>query len=115
MYQNGIHHPLCHPETGMDCYRLVTIFRHPVIECPLCSGLLDPRTYTGEFPPDGSTPTVDDLVAALATSVERVRLKYGLAVGMLADELGCPPDIVLARIDVIYAVTEHTPFKVGGE
>ncbi len=31
---DGVHHPLCHPDTGMDCYRLVTVFKHPVTGCP---------------------------------------------------------------------------------
>lgn len=31
------HYYLCHPDTGMDCYRLVTVFQHPVSNCP-CTG-----------------------------------------------------------------------------
>lgn len=30
---SGIEFPLCHPDTGMDCYRLVTIYRHTPNRC----------------------------------------------------------------------------------
>lgn len=28
--------PLCHPDDGMDCYHLVTLYRHPMpCDCPI--------------------------------------------------------------------------------
>ena len=34
------HYNLCHPDEGMDCYRLVTIYKHPVRDCPCVDGSL---------------------------------------------------------------------------
>ncbi len=31
------HFPLCHPNVGVDCYRLVTIWRHPLENCVKCT------------------------------------------------------------------------------
>ena len=38
MSLNGRHHHLCHPDEGMDCYRLVTVYQHPVEDCPCVKG-----------------------------------------------------------------------------
>jgi hypothetical protein len=31
---------LCHPDQGTDCYRLVTIYHHPIVDC-LCMSPLN--------------------------------------------------------------------------
>ena len=28
---------LCHPDVGLDCYRLVTLYQHPVSDCHHCT------------------------------------------------------------------------------
>lgn len=32
--------PLCHPDDGMDCYRLVTVYRHPM-PCRSCTDVVE--------------------------------------------------------------------------
>ncbi len=34
-----VHYDLCHPDEGMDCYHLVTVYRHPVVGCPCVMGI----------------------------------------------------------------------------
>lgn len=39
--RDGEHHWLCHPDEGMDCYHLVTVWRHePTTKCARCA---DPK------------------------------------------------------------------------
>jgi hypothetical protein len=33
---SGIYYPLCHPDEGLDCYRLVTVYRHALNQCRRC-------------------------------------------------------------------------------
>jgi hypothetical protein len=33
VWVDGSPYPLCHSSTDMDCYRLVTIYGHPVYAC----------------------------------------------------------------------------------
>jgi hypothetical protein len=41
--------PLCHPDDGMDCYRLATVYGHP-LPCPPCrAGRPDAMTTTAPF------------------------------------------------------------------
>lgn len=81
--------------------------RHPV------TGHANPRTYTGDFPLDGSVTTVDELVAALATSVERVRIKYGFAVDVLADEMDDTAANILHWIDTRHTASGQIPYRIG--
>lgn len=43
---DGVRHDLCHPDTQLDgdrlvgeldCYRLVTVYQHPQVDCSNCS------------------------------------------------------------------------------
>lgn len=46
---HGLDYPLCHPDVGLDCYRLVTVYRHH-LPCDACWALANvfPReTLTG--------------------------------------------------------------------
>jgi hypothetical protein len=58
----------------------------------------DPRTYTGDLPP-GGPDTVDALVLALMDAVQRVRLKYGVAVDHLAAAREIDASTLMTQID----------------
>jgi hypothetical protein len=30
------YYPLCHPDEGLDCYHLVTVYKHPITNCTKC-------------------------------------------------------------------------------
>jgi hypothetical protein len=36
MMRGGREYDLCHPDDGLDCYRLVTVYKHPIDNCPHC-------------------------------------------------------------------------------
>ncbi len=62
----GVHHRLCHPDNGMDCYRLVTVFRHPIVDCPCVDGVLPEgmlRTPANGYV--GALQTLDEAIAAV--------------------------------------------------
>jgi hypothetical protein len=50
---DGIQYPLCHPDDGMDCYRLVTVYRHAHDGCAPCMLVAaDPQSASPPPPPD---------------------------------------------------------------
>ncbi len=65
----GVHYPLCHPDDGMDCYRLVTVYKHPSKECPCVGGFLPPQmVLTPENGFRRALQTLDQAIAAVATA-----------------------------------------------
>lgn len=64
----------------------------------------NPRLYTGEFPPNGSATTADEIVAGLMESVNRARIKYAIAAEALASKLGADVEDVMAWVDSQYDV-----------
>jgi hypothetical protein len=38
------YYPLCHPDDGMDCYRLVTVYQHVLTNCAVCAPRAQPLT-----------------------------------------------------------------------
>lgn len=48
--------PLCHPEVGMDCYRLVSVYRHPTpCTIPYCVSSAGLRSNRDAEMNDGTT------------------------------------------------------------
>lgn len=45
---HGTYYPLCHPDAGMDCYRLVTVYQHPAVDCPCALNVTGRATSTRE-------------------------------------------------------------------
>jgi hypothetical protein len=65
----GVHYRLCHPDEGMDCYRLVTVYRHPAKDCPCAGGSLPEEV--SRTPENGylGTMTLDAAIAAVAAAI----------------------------------------------
>lgn len=81
---DGVHHPLCHPDEGMDCYRLVTVYHHPLHACPCVRGELgegDLRTEANGYL--GTFPSLDEAIAAVRVAVLE---QQGLSTGQLLRE-----------------------------
>ena len=44
---------LCHPDFGMDCYQMVTVYHHPM-PCESCAPEPDLRAHVRALTPDGA-------------------------------------------------------------
>jgi hypothetical protein len=75
----------------------------------------NPRLYTGEFPPNRPDMTVDELVSEMVLAVERVRIKYGMAVEDIAARQGADVEDVLSWLDRRYDVEADTRRAVAEE
>lgn len=101
---DGVHYPLCHPDEGMDCYRLVTVYKHPVVGCSCAVaaryvhalativGFLGPdRICSCPFPADCGLPA--EAEAALITAKEALAGQFPPP----ADERLVPQMVALVR------------------
>ena len=68
---DGVHYPLCHPDEGLDCYRLVTVYQHPAKDCPCEAGVMPDewlRSRNNGF--IGTFATLDEAIAAVRKAVD---------------------------------------------